>query len=73
MSIGILKFFNAEKGYGFIKLEDGGGDVFVHVSAAERSGIRAPLQEGMRLSFDIESDRRTGKLRAGNLRLCSCG
>ena len=57
------------KGYGFIKPEDGSDDVFVHVSAAERAGIRGPLQEGMRVGYEVEADRRTGKPRAADLRL----
>jgi cold shock protein len=67
MARGILKMFNADRGFGFIKAEDGGDDVFVHVSAAERSGIQ--LQQGMRLGFDLGQDRKTGKSRAENLRL----
>ncbi len=68
MPIGTIKFFKADKGFGFIKPDDGGGDVFVHVSVAERSGIQQ-LHEGMRVGFDLETDRKTGKARAGNLRL----
>ncbi|MEJ2376945.1 MAG: cold-shock protein [Pseudolabrys sp.] len=67
MATGTVKFFNAERGYGFIRPEDGGPDVFVHVSAVERSGMKA-LAEGMRVGFDLEADR-TGKSRAANLRL----
>jgi cold shock protein len=65
---GILKTFKADKGFGFIKPDDGGPDVFVHVSAAERSGVHQ-LHAGMRLGFDEETDRKTGKPRAANLRL----
>ena len=54
---GIVKFFNSQKGYGFITPDDGGKDVFVHVTAVERSGI-GPLIEGMRLSFEAEPDKR---------------
>jgi cold shock protein len=54
---GVVKFFNQTKGYGFIKPDDGGSDVFVHVSAVERSEIGA-LTEGMRISFDTEPDKR---------------
>ena len=68
MATGILKVFKADKGFGFIQPDDGGNDVFVHVSAAERSGVPT-LREGMRLGFDVETDRKTGKPRAGNLRL----
>jgi cold shock protein len=65
---GILKMFKADKGFGFIKPDDGGPDVFVHMSAAEQSGLHQ-LQAGMRLGFDVEADRKTGKPRAANLRL----
>ncbi|MGD9784702.1 MAG: cold-shock protein [Hyphomicrobiaceae bacterium] len=54
---GIVKFFNAQKGYGFITPDDGGKDVFVHVTAVERSGIGL-LNEGMRISFETEPDKR---------------
>jgi cold shock protein len=64
---GILKMFDEDRGFGFIKPDDGGSDVFVHVSAAERSGIR--LQKGMRLGFELGQDRKTGKSRAENLRM----
>jgi len=67
MATGILKVFKADKGFGFIKPDQGGDDVFVHVSAAERSGIQ--LREGMRLGFDVGQDRKTGKPRAENIRL----
>jgi CspA family cold shock protein len=67
MATGILKMFNTDKGFGFIKPDEGGNDVFVHISTAERSGIQ--LQQGMRLGFDVGQDRKTGKPRAENLRL----
>ncbi len=54
---GIVKFFNTQKGYGFITPDDGGSDVFVHVTAVERSGI-GTLNEGMRISFETEPDKR---------------
>lgn len=54
---GIVKFFNAEKGYGFIKPEDGGKDIFVHISAVERLGL-ATLAEGAKVSFEIEPDKK---------------
>jgi cold shock protein len=54
---GVVKFYNTQKGYGFIKPDDGGNDVFVHVTAVERSGIGA-LVEGMRISFETEPDKR---------------
>jgi len=66
MATGTVKFFNTEKGYGFIQQDGGGPDVFVHISAVERSGMRA-LVEGQKLSFDIEPDRRSGKSAAANL------
>jgi cold shock protein len=60
MKKGTVKFFNSQKGYGFIAPEDGSSDVFVHVTALERAGIRS-LAEGQTVSFDTEVDRRTGK------------
>ena len=66
MAQGTVKFFNAQKGYGFIVQDNGGPDVFVHVSAVERAGMTA-LVEGQKLRFDIEADRRTGKSAAANL------
>ena len=68
MTIGTVKFYNGQKGYGFIQPDDGGKDVFVHASALERAGIRG-LMEGQKVSFDVEEDRRSGKVSAGNLRL----
>ena len=65
MPIGTVKFFNADKGYGFIAPEDGGSDSFVHISAVERAGM-ATLHKDQRLSYDIEMDRR-GKAAAVNL------
>jgi cold shock protein len=64
---GILKVLRRTAGLGFIRPDDDGNDVFVHVSAAEPAGVE--LWEGMRLGFDMETDRKTGKSRAGNLRL----
>jgi CspA family cold shock protein len=66
MAQGTVKFFNAQKGYGFIVQDAGGPDVFVHISAVERAGMRS-LVEGQKVSFDIEADRRTGKSNATNL------
>jgi cold shock protein len=63
MATGKVKWFNEQKGYGFIEPEDGGKDVFVHISAVERAGIRS-LKEGDRVKFDIQTDR--GKAAAGN-------
>ena len=66
MATGTVKFFNAQKGFGFIQQEGGGPDVFVHVSAVERAGMRG-LVEGQKLTFDIEADRKSGKSAAANL------
>ena len=66
MSTGIVKWFNETKGYGFIQPDDGGKDVFVHISAVERAGMRN-LIEGQKVSFDVEADKRTGKESASNL------
>jgi len=63
---GTVKFFNSDKGYGFIKPDDGSRDVFVHVSAVTRSGLTT-LNEGQRVSFDIESDNRGKGPKAVNL------
>ena len=67
MSTGTVKWFNETKGYGFIQPDDGGRDVFVHVSAVERAGMRG-LNEGQKISYDIENDKRSGKESAGNLK-----
>ncbi len=64
MATGTVKWFNTTKGFGFIQPEDGGADVFVHISAVERAGLRS-LNEGQRVSFDIVKER--GKSAAGNL------
>ena len=64
---GTVKWFNSQKGFGFIQPDDGGKDVFVHVSAIERAGMHG-LNEGQKVSFDVVSDRRTGKSSAENLR-----
>jgi len=66
MSTGTVKWFNGQKGYGFIQPDDGGSDVFVHISAVERAGLRG-LQEGLKLSYELERDKRSGKTSAGNL------
>jgi len=65
MPIGTVKFFNIDKGYGFIQPEDGGNDSFVHISAVERAGM-STLQKDQRLSYDVEADQR-GKQSAVNL------
>jgi cold shock protein len=65
MITGTVKFFNADKGYGFIAPEDGGGDAFVHISAVERAGMRT-LDKDQRVSYELETDKR-GKTSAVNL------
>lgn len=67
MTQGTVKFFNAQRGYGFIQPDDGSKDVFVHISAVERAGIGG-LNEGQKVSFDVVADQRTGKSSAANLR-----
>jgi CspA family cold shock protein len=66
MATGTVKFFNSQKGFGFIQQENGGPDVFVHVSAVERAGMSG-LVEGQKLTFDVEADRKSGKSAATNL------
>ena len=66
VATGTVKFFNAQKGFGFIVQDGGGPDVFVHISAVERAGM-SNLNEGQKLSFDIEADRKNGKSAAANL------
>jgi len=68
MNNGTVKWFNSQKGFGFIQPDDGSKDVFVHISAVERAGIGA-LNEGQKVSFDLVADRRTGKSSADNLRV----
>jgi cold shock protein len=67
MSTGTVKWFNTQKGYGFIQPDDGGRDVFVHVTAVERAGM-PELQEGQKIGYEILTDRKTGKAAAGNLK-----
>lgn len=64
---GTVKWFNGQKGFGFIQPDDGSKDVFVHISAVERAGLHG-LAEGQKVSFDVVADRRTGKSAAENLR-----
>jgi CspA family cold shock protein len=65
---GTVKFFNADKGYGFIKPDDGGRDIFVHVTAVEQAGLGS-LNEGQRVSFDVEPDKKGKGPKAVNLHL----
>jgi len=66
MATGTVKWFNAAKGFGFIQPDDGGADVFVHISAVERSSLGS-INEGQKLSYELERDQRTGKMSAGQL------
>jgi CspA family cold shock protein len=66
MQTGIVKWFNAQKGFGFIQPDSGGNDVFVHVSAVERAGLRG-LAEGQKISYEIVADSRSGKSSADRL------
>jgi CspA family cold shock protein len=66
VATGTVKFYNSQKGYGFIQPDDGGKDVFVHATALEQAGLRG-LVEGQKVSFDVETDRRSGKPAASNL------
>jgi CspA family cold shock protein len=70
MAIGTVKWFNGQKGFGFIQPEDGGADVFVHISAVERSGMGS-LNEGQKVSYELERDARNGKLSASQLQNAS--
>ena len=66
MDTGTVKWFNEQKGYGFIQPDNGQNDIFVHVSAVERAGLRT-LKEGQKVSFEVVTDKRTGRASAGNL------
>ena len=66
MPAGTVKWFNGQKGFGFIQPDDGDRDVFVHISAVERAGMTS-LHEGQKLSFELEQDKRSGKMSAGQL------
>ena len=67
MATGTVKWSNEQKGYGFIQPDEGGKDVFVHISAVERSGMRG-LAEGQKVAYELQADRRTGKESAANLK-----
>ena len=71
MSKGTVKWFNNQKGFGFIQPDDGGNDVFVHISAVERAGL-STLNEGQKVSFELVANRKTGKSSAENLQVV-CG
>ncbi|MCB8840524.1 cold-shock protein [Aurantimonas sp. VKM B-3413] len=66
MTTGTVKWFNADKGFGFIAPDNGGGDAFVHISAVERSGMSS-LQDGQKVSYELVADRKSGKMSAENL------
>ncbi|TFF21745.1 cold-shock protein [Jiella endophytica] len=66
MTTGTVKFFDMQKGFGFIAPDDGGTDAFVHISAVERSGLSG-LRDGQKLSYELVSDRKSGKMAAENL------
>ncbi|GHA16712.1 cold-shock protein [Devosia pacifica] len=66
MASGTVKWFNGQKGFGFIQPDEGGADVFVHITAVQRSGLRG-LDEGQKVSYEIVEDKRTGKSTADNL------
>ncbi len=67
MAKGTVKWFNAQKGFGFIAPDDGGSDAFVHISAVERAGM-GELREGQKVSYELVSDRKSGKMSADNLK-----
>ena len=67
MTTGTVKWFNSQKGFGFIAPDGGGNDAFVHISAVERSGL-GDLREGQKVGFDLVSDRKSGKMSADNLK-----
>lgn len=67
MNTGTVKWFNSQKGFGFIQPDAGGSDVFVHISAVERAGLYG-LNEGQKVSYDIVADRRSGRSSADNLK-----
>jgi cold shock protein len=68
MTTGTVKFYNDQKGFGFIQPDDGGKDVFVHATALERAGLRG-LAEGQKVSFETQEDRRTGKIAVSTIQM----
>ena len=66
MATGTVKWFNTQKGFGFIQPDDGGKDVFVHSAAVERAGLKG-LKDGQKITFEMITDKRTGRTSAGNL------
>ncbi len=66
MTTGTVKWFNGQKGFGFIQPDNGGNDVFVHISAVERAGLGS-LNEGQKIGYELERDQRSGKMSAGQL------
>jgi len=68
MATGTVKWFNSQKGFGFIQPDDGGADVFVHISAVERAGLR-DLREGQKVSYELTQDQRSGKSSADQLKV----
>jgi CspA family cold shock protein len=68
MTTGTVKWFNLQKGFGFIAPDNGGGDAFVHISAVERAGI-SDLREGQKVDFELVADRKSGKMAAENLKV----
>jgi CspA family cold shock protein len=68
MNTGTVKFYNGQKGFGFIQPDDGGKDVFVHATALERAGLRG-LSEGQKVAYDTQQDHRSGKIAVGNIQV----
>ncbi|MGD9922492.1 MAG: cold-shock protein [Pseudorhodoplanes sp.] len=67
MQLGTVKFYDSERGFGFIQPDDGGKDVFIHATALERAATHI-LSEGQKVTFDIQEDRRSGKISVSNIR-----
>jgi len=67
MATGTVKWFNTQKGYGFIQPDDGGADIFVHITAVEAAGLRS-LNEGQKMSYEVQKDEKRGKSSAVNLK-----